>query len=157
MLVPVFPCPLAVYTQSLNRPALLAKDDHLSRIDLQLLGMIQHARELLRSLGILTKPKIFMDGFSASGCFVNRFTALHPEAVRALAAGGINGLPIFPLEAYRGNKLPYPIGVADLKELTGTPFDAESYKRVSQYLYMGSLDPKDTLPFSDAWDDNERC
>jgi hypothetical protein len=156
LLVPVFPRPTTVYTQSLNRPALLAKDDHLSRIDLQLLSMIQHARELLRSLGVLTKPKIFMDGFSASACFVNRFAALHPEVVRALTAGGINGLPIFPLEIYQGNKLPYPIGVADLKELTGAPFDAESYKRVSQYVYMGSLDRNDTFPFSDSWDDDER-
>jgi hypothetical protein len=53
--------------------------------------MIQQAEKLLGNLRRSTKPKIFRDGFSASGCFVNRFAELHPEAVRALAPSGTNG------------------------------------------------------------------
>jgi pimeloyl-ACP methyl ester carboxylesterase len=160
LLVPVFPRPdgkTELYTHLLGRKTLLARDAPLSRIDLQLLGMIQHARDLLATHGITTKAGVLIDGFSASGCFANRFAALHPEAVRALAAGGINGLPMFPLEAYQEVRLPFPIGVGDLQSFTGSPFNADAYRQVSQYLYMGYLDRNDTFPFSDAWDDDERA
>lgn len=160
LLVPVFPRPLSpseIYTHLLSRNTLLVKEGPLLRIDLQLLNMIQHARDVLGKLGISTKPKIFMDGFSASAGFVNRFAALHPEAVRALAAGGINALPMYPQETYKGVKLPFPLGIADLQSLTGAPFNAQAYRQVSQYLYMGYLDRNDTYPFNDAWDDDERA
>jgi hypothetical protein len=154
LLVPVFPRPKSqgdIYTQALTRRALCVKDAKLVRVDLQLLGMIQHAHEVLKQLGILTKHRVLMDGFSASACFVNRFAALHPDAVRALTAGGINALPLLPLKT-----LPYPLGVADLNTIPDTTFKEESYRRVSQYIYMGSLDPNDTFSYSDSWDDNER-
>jgi pimeloyl-ACP methyl ester carboxylesterase len=160
LLVSVFPRPHSqseIYTHALDRDSLLVKNGPLLRIDLQLLAMIQDARNVLESLGISTKPKIFMDGFSASACFVNRFAALHPESVRALAAGGINGLPMFPLKSYDGVKLPFPLGVSDLKPLTGARFNNRAYREVSQFIYMGYLDRNDTFPFSDAWNDHERA
>jgi hypothetical protein len=159
LLVPVFPRPLSpseIYTHLLSRDTLLVKNGPLLRIDLQLLNMVQQAREALGNLGISTKPRIFMDGFSASAGFVNRFAALHPEAVRALAAGGINALPMYPLESYEGVKLPFPLGIADMQSLTGAPFNARAYRQVSQYLYMGYLDRNDTYPFTDAWNNDER-
>ena len=118
--------------------------------------MIQHARQMLGAAGIATRTRVFMYGFSASAGFVNRFATLHPEAVRAIAAGAINALPMYPLESYEGARLPFPLGIADLRSLTGTEFDAKAYHEVSQFLYMGYLDRNDTLPFSDAWDDDER-
>jgi hypothetical protein len=160
LLVPVFPRPRSqwkVYTHYLDRDSLLIKEGPLARIDLQLLGMIRHARQILEQAGIPTTPKVFMHGFSASAGFVNRFAALHPESVRALAAGAINALPMYPLVTYRGVKLPYPLGIGDLRSLTDADFDAKAYSQVSQYLYMGYLDRNDTLPFSDAWDDDERA
>lgn len=159
LLVPVFPRPASqwkIYTHYLDRDSMLIKDGPLRRIDLQLLSMIRHARQLLEDAGIATRTKVWMHGFSASAGFVNRFAALHPESVRALAAGGINALPMYPLETYRGVKLPFPLGIADLKSLTGADFDAKAYGQVSQYLYMGYLDRNDTFPFNDAWDDDER-
>lgn len=159
LLVPVFPRPASqwkIYTHYLDRDSMLIKDGPLSRIDLQLLSMIQHARQMLGDAGIATKTRVFMYGFSASAGFVNRFATLHPEAVRAIAAGAINALPMYPLQSYEGVKLPFPLGIADLKSLTGTEFNAEAYRDVSQFLYMGYLDRNDTLPFGDAWDDDER-
>ena len=47
-------------------------------------------------------------------------------------------------------KLPYPLGIADLKSLPGAGFDAQAYGQVSQHLYMGYLDRNDTLPFDEA-------
>jgi hypothetical protein len=159
LLVPVFPRPRSqwkIYTHLLDRDSMLIKDGPLSRIDLQLMSMIRHARQLLGDAGIATRTKVFMHGFSASGAFVNRFAALHPESVRAIAAGGINALPMYPLETYQGVKLPFPLGIADLKLLIAADFDAKAYGQVSQYLYMGYLDRNDTFPFGDAWDDDER-
>ena len=159
-LVPVFPRPRSqwkIYTHSLDRDSLLVKDGPLTRLDLQLLGMITHARKLLADAGIATQPKVFLYGFSASACFANRFATLHPESVRAVVAGGINALPMLPVEAYEGTRLPFPLDVADLKVLTGAEFQAEAYRQVAQYLYMGYLDRNDTFPFGDAWDDDERA
>jgi hypothetical protein len=118
--------------------------------------MIRHARQMLGDAGIATSTKVFMHGFSASAGFVNRFAALHPESVRAVAAGAINALPMYPMEIYQGVKLPFPLGIADLKSLTGADFDFKAYSHVSQYLYMGYLDRNDTFPLSDAWDDDEQ-
>ncbi|HEY1339864.1 MAG TPA: hypothetical protein VGF59_20265 [Bryobacteraceae bacterium] len=159
LLAPVFPRPRSqwrTYTHYLDRDTMLIKDGPLARIDLQLLSMIRHARQMLGDAGIEAEPKIFMHGFSASTGFVNRFATLHPESVRALAVGAINALPMYPLESYEKVKLPYPLGIANLKSLTGADFDGKAYQQVSQFLYMGYLDRNDTLPFGDAWDDDER-
>src|SRR4029077_9102594 len=118
--------------------------------------MIRHARQLLAGRGIATKSKVFMHGFSASAGFVNRFATLHPESVRALAVGAINALPLCPLETYQGVRLGYPLGIADMRTLTGSEFDARAFGEVSQFLFMGYLDRNDTFPFSDSWDDDER-
>lgn len=68
--------------------------------------MIRHARQMLGDAAIETRTKVFMHGFSASAGFVNRFATIHPESVRAVVAGGINALPMYPLETYQGVKLP---------------------------------------------------
>ncbi len=159
LLVPVFPRPShnGLYTHALDRDTMLWANDPLRRIDLQLIEMIRHARRLLLRNGVAAHRKVFLHGFSASGTFVNRFAALHPDLVRAVAAGGINGLPILPFAALRTTPLPYPVGVGDLETIVGTPFDLAAYRRVSQYLHMGYLDRNDTLPYGDAWNDTERA
>lgn len=155
LLVPVFPRPASnwrAYTHALDRDTLLIADGELARIDLQLLAMVDDAREVLRDNGIATAEKIFMTGFSASGNFGNRFVLLHPERVRAVATGGVNGMPILPLVESKGQRLRYHVGVADLQEVAGIDFDLESYRRVSQFIYMGYLDTNDTLRSADAYD-----
>ena len=163
LLVPAFPRPRGIwlwqqriYTHALDRDAMLIEEGPLERIDLQLVAMIDHARAMLMERDLQVQDRILMDGFSASGTFVNRFAALHPQLVRAVAAGAVNGLPIFPLAELDGTELPYPIGVADIEQLTGTPFDQTAYESVSQYIYMGYLDRNDTYPYDDAWNDTER-
>ena len=160
LLVPAFPRPRSdwrIYTHALDRDALLIEEGPLERIDLQLVSMIDHARATLMERNLQVQDAILMNGFSASGNFVNRFTALHPQLVHAVAAGAVNGLPIFPLTELDGTELPYPIGVADIEQLTGTPFDQAAYESVSQYIYMGYLDSNDTYPYDDAWNGAERA
>ncbi|NKB66818.1 MAG: hypothetical protein GKR89_07150 [Candidatus Latescibacteria bacterium] len=160
LLVPAFPRPRDIwrtYTHALDRDALLIDKGALERIDLQLAAMIEHTRVYLTGQGLAVKERVFMNGFSASGNFVNRFAALQPRLVRAVATGAVNGLPIFPRAELAGEELPYPIGIADIGRLTGSPFNETDYDRISQYIYMGYLDRNDTFPFDDAWDDGERA
>ena len=155
-LVPVSPRPggqrWETYTHALDRDTLLIKDGDLKRIDLQLINMIAHAQRLLRHNNMKVNEKVFMNGFSASGTFTNRFAILHPTIVRAVATGGINSIPTFPTERWDDVSMRYPVGIADVKEIADIAFDEEAYKRVSQYIYMGALDDNDTVPYRDAYD-----
>ena len=95
---------------------------------------------------------MLLQGFSASAMFANRFTALHPERVRAATIGSPGGWPIAPVATQGVDALPYPAGIADLAALTGQPFDSAAFARVPQYLYMGDADDNDSLDFGDGWD-----
>ena len=157
LLVPVFPRPggdqWQLYTHALDRDTLLLTEGGLRRIDLQLIKMIDHAQRLLRHNNVKVNEKIFMNGFSASGTFTNRFAILHPTVVRAVATGGINSIPTFPTDRWDDVTMRYPVGIADVKEIAGIEFDGTGYKKVSQYIYMGALDDNDTVPYRDAFDE----
>jgi pimeloyl-ACP methyl ester carboxylesterase len=155
LLVPAFPRPAVdwkVYTHALDRDVLTTTRPDLARLDLQLLAMLDHARASLEADGVVTDSRVLMQGFSASGMFANRFTALHPDRVKATAAGSPGGWPIAPLAEWKGEKLLYPAGVADLEQLTGKRFDARTFRAVPQLLVMGALDDNDSLDFEDGWD-----
>ena len=154
LLMPVFPRPGGgLYTHALDRETLLIQDGDLRRIDLQLIAMIAHAQKLLRHNNVKVNKKIFMNGFSASGTFTNRFAILHPTVVRAVATGGINCIPTFPTDQWNRTTMRYPVGIADVKEIAGIDFNEAAYKKVSQYIYMGALDDNDTVPYRDAYDE----
>ena len=157
LLVPVFPRPggeqWRIYTHALDRDTLLVKEGDLRRIDEQLIQMITHAQRLLRHNNVKVNEQVFMNGFSASGTFTNRFAILHPKVVRAVATGGVNCLPTLPTDRWNGTTMRYPVGIADVKEIAGIDFDEVAYKRVSQYIYMGALDNNDTVPYRDGYDE----
>lgn len=162
LLLPVFPrpageiAPSGTYTHALDEDSVTIEGTEVDRVDLQLISMIEHAQELLADLSYPVADDVMMNGFSATGNFVNRFAALHPEMVRSLSAGGINGTPILPLEQADGERLDYPIGVEDFEEITGEPFDTANWREVAQFLYMGEEDENDTIPYDDAWSDRHQ-
>jgi hypothetical protein len=159
LLVPIFPRPeknWKIYTHALDRDALLQKDNSLARLDLQLIAMFEDAKSRLTQSGYKVDNKFFMTGFSACGTFANRFAALHPQKVKAYAAGGLNGMLIVPSIKLDSQYLPYPLGVSDLYELTGQQFDSASFKEVPQFLFMGENDDNDAAPYDDAYDNTER-
>ena len=154
LLMPVFPRPGGtLYTHALDRETLLIREGDLKRIDLQLIAMITHAQKLLRHNDIKMSEKVFMNGFSASGTFTNRFAILHPTVVRAVATGGINSIPTFPTDRWNDVTMRYPVGIADMKQIADIEFNEVAYNGVSQYIYMGALDDNDTLPYRDAYDE----
>ncbi|MGL1894188.1 MAG: hypothetical protein OCD02_21340 [Spirochaetaceae bacterium] len=159
LLVPVFDrldSHWQMYTHSLDRESLKNNKGYLKRIDLQLINMIKDSKVILKEYGINIADDVLLNGFSASGSFVNRFTAIHPKKVRAVVAGGINCMPILPIETLDNKTLIYPIGIGDIKELINIEFDLQEYTKVPQFIYMGSLDDNDTLPYDDAFGEEER-
>lgn len=145
-LVPVFPRPFTEwwdnYYHTLSRDVMLQTSGDGVRVDLQLIAMIKDAQNLLSKQGIKLEKKVFMTGFSASGQFVNRFTVLHPEWVKAVFHGGFT---MYPTDSIDGNTLYFPLGTADIEELTGKKFNLEEYKKVAQFVYTGDLDRNDRI------------
>lgn len=159
LLVPVFPRPASkslIYTHALDRDVMLEKSNELKRLDLQLLAMINDAKNILKILTIEIGDKIFMSGFSASATFINRFSFLHPDKIHALAIGGFNGELLFPQNEINGVKLNYPIGINDFEKLFKQKFDFNAYKSIPQFIYMGELDDNDAVQYDDAYSKKER-
>jgi len=156
LLVPAFPRPATgwqVYTHALDRDVLPTDRVELARLDLQLIAMIDAARTALAARGLPTQERVLIQGFSASGMFANRFTALHPERVLAAVVGSPGGWPLAPVAAVGADSLAYPAGVADLEALTGRAFDAAAFAAVPQLFVQGALDDNDSVDFSDGWDE----
>ncbi|WP_254807822.1 CARDB domain-containing protein [Natronosalvus amylolyticus] len=162
VLVPVFPRPSSSpvdwqhYVHALDAETMQIDSGDLERVDEQLLRMVEHARERLSERSYPVGEDMIMNGFSASGTFVNRFTALHPDRVRSVTAGGINGTATLPLEEAAGRTVDFPIGIADLESLTGEAFDRDQWQAVDQLVYMGGDDENDTIPYDDAWNSGQR-
>lgn len=159
LLVPVFPRPASqplTYTHALDRDVMLENTATLKRLDFQLLNMIKDAKTVLASFNIEVEPKVFMSGFSASATFINRFSFIHPEHVKAVAIGGFNGELMLPMKEINGRQLNYPLGINDFTTLFKKDLDFNAYKSIPQFIYMGQLDDNDAVQYDDAYTDNER-
>lgn len=159
LLVPVFPRPESdwkIYTHALDRDVILQEGTDLERLDLQLLAMVDDAREHLSEKGISVHDNFLMTGFSASGTFVNRFSLIHPDRIAALAAGGVNGLLMLPEGELEGYELNYPLGIHDFRTRFGKEFDSAAFRALPQFLYMGENDTNDAVPYDDGYDPDER-
>lgn len=157
LLVPMFPRPSVqgeeenLYLHALSRASILTKAEAWKRVDLQLLAMIQDAQAHLRGKGVMLNPKVLLSGFSASGSFVNRFALLHPEHVKAVACGSPGGWPLAPVSELEGEKLDYPVGIADLETLTGSRANVDALKRIRWFFFQGDQDTNDAVPGRDSF------
>jgi hypothetical protein len=162
-LVPAFPRPESDpvdwrhYVHALDTETMRVSSGDLARVDRQLIRMVEDARERLSETQYSVADGMLLNGFSASGNFVNRFAALHPDRVISVTAGGINGTAILPIEDAEGHTLNYQIGVADVESLTGETFDLDAFRDVNQLLYMGDRDFNDTIPYGDAWSEEQKA
>ncbi len=159
LLVPIFPRPDSkplVYTHALDRDVIFEEDEKLERLDLQLIAMINNAQIVLKNNGVLIYDKIFMNGFSASATFTNRFLFIHPEIVKAAAMGGLNGELMLPLKKYKDKEFNYPLGINDFKTIFNKECKLIRFKEIPQYIYMGKEDQNDAVQFDDAYNITER-
>lgn len=163
LIVPVFanPCEGVYWNrfiQSLDTETMRIDSGDFERIDLQLLRMIDDAQQRLESHGVTVPDDVMLNGFSASGNFVNNFATLHPDRVASVTAGAINGMATLPREEAAGYTTNYQIGIADLEALTGDAFDKETWREVPQFCYMGAEETSptdDTLPYRDVWSEEQ--
>jgi dienelactone hydrolase len=158
ILTPVFPRPggdWKIYTHALDRDSMTTDKKEYARFDLQLIAMIDDAREYLAKEGVRFDKKVFMLGFSASGMFVNRFTFLHPDRVKSAAVGSPGGWAIAPVGSYSGKSLPYPIGVGDLKSVAGKNLDLKKLRKVSMFFFLGDGDENDSVVFRDGYEQED--
>jgi hypothetical protein len=118
--------------------------------------MIGDARRRLSAEGHPVQPKILIEGFSASGMFVSRFTFLHPEIVAAAAFGGVNGFLMLPVRSLGGHELNYPVGLADYAAIAGHGFEKAVFDAIPQFAFMGEADTNDAVQFDDAYSLNDR-
>jgi len=157
LLVPLFPRPVStieegnLYLHALSRASLVTQVESWKRVDLQLLGMIHDAQIGLQAMGLKVASKVILSGFSASGSFVNRFTVLHPEHVLAVACGSPGGWPMVPISELEGDRLGYPLGLADLQDLTGDSLKNDSLKQVRWFFFLGDQDTNDAVPYRDSF------
>jgi hypothetical protein len=159
LLVPTFPRPFTqwlIYTHALDRDSLLTTEEGIQRIDLQLIAMIEDAKKRLTDMGYHVAEKVFINGYSASGSFANRFTLLHPEIVQAAAIGSPGGWPTVPVSEWEESTLKYPVGISDVASLIGKEFELAAFQKVPQYIYVGDIDDNDAVDFSDGFDQVDR-
>ncbi len=110
------------------------------RCDRQVIKMIEHAKALLKQYNLNIDDKVIMSGFSASAKFANRFTLLHPEIVKYVIAGGLDGTITLPLNELNNEKLLWPVGIGNAEEIND--FKIQVYKTVPQFYFMGIQDTK---------------
>ena len=157
VLVPLFPRPPvpgqeeSLYLHALTRASLLTKIPEYARVDLQFIAMLDDAASTLANQGMKVSRRILITGFSASGSFASRFAMLHPDRVLAVAAGSPGGWPIVPVTKDGGSALPYPVGIDDLKPLTGTTPALSSLRRVAWFFFLGDRDTHDSVPYRDSF------
>lgn len=68
-----------------------------------------------------------------------------PERILAAVTGSPGVWPIAPVAEWQGHSLRYPLGVYDLEELTGHPFNLEAYRSVRQFMFIGDQDENDAV------------
>ena len=155
LLMPVFPRPAAdwkIYTHALDRDAMTTDKKEYARPDLQLVQMIDDARERLDKDDLKFGKRVLMLGFSASGMFVNRFVFLHPKRIKAAAIGSPGGWPIVPAGTYNDKPLRYPIGTADFQAVSGQKLDIENLRKVPLFVFLGDADDNDSVIFRDSYE-----
>lgn len=144
-----------IYTHSLDRQTIFGTQKwldsfdrgNLYRIDKQFKAMSVDAIEYLDKLSAnIDKPMLV--GFSASSDFVSRMNYLHPDLAKAVI---INDAPTMPFTEHNGVKLKYPLGMADISEITGKEFNKEKFIDTPQFWTTGSHDDNDGTYFNDGW------
>lgn len=154
-MMPVFPrsqINWTIYTHALDRDVMTTDKKEFSRFDLQLIAMIDDAREKLAKENLKFDNRFLITGFSASGMFANRFTFLHPKRVRAAAIGLPGGWAIAPVTSFKEKPLRYPLGVNDFKLVSGKKFDLKNLRKVPLFMFLGDKDENDSVPFRDGYE-----
>ena len=129
------------YIKQLDSDTLKITNEKYKIVDLQLIAMVDDAREKLsKEYNLKLKEKFIITGYSSASLFAARFTFLNPARVKLAVGGGIGGLLPIPSNKINGIDATYPIGTHDFQKITGNVFDLESYKNTPQFYWQGTKD-----------------
>lgn len=132
ILVPILPGESNPYYQQLSRECF----NNGQRPDLDIVDVINKAKNIMQNeYDMQVNDKIFLNGYSTTGCFAQRFSLIHPELIEGACIGGSSGSIPIPT-----TKLDYPLGIRNFKEIFGKDFDMESYKKIYFDYYVGELE-----------------
>lgn len=137
------------YYQQLSKECFELPSNHpMYRLDMQIVNIINKVKNRIFELyGIQVSDKIFLNGYSSSGVFAQRFSLLHPDIIDTVCIGGASGsIPVI------SDILDYPLGIKDFSKLTGNTFDIDNYKKIKIRYYVGELE--DVRKSFDRYDDN---
>lgn len=108
------------------------------RVDFKVINTINNAKgKIEKETGKKLQDKIFLNGYSSSGIFAQRFALIHPEIVGRVLIGGAAGSIPLPTEEFE-----YPLGIKDFKELFGKEFNEKEYRKIHFAYYVGQLETK---------------
>lgn len=108
------------------------------RVDLQIINTINNAKSKIKTeTGKNVADKIFLNGYSSSGVFAQRFALIHPEIVGRVLIGGASGSIPLPTTDFE-----YPLGIKDFRQLFGTDFNEDEYRKIQFAYYVGELEAK---------------
>ncbi len=121
-------------TQQLSEESIMQEE-----IDTKFLSCIEEAKQKVQKIsGKKVGDKIFLDGYSASGVFAQRFALAYPEIIdRCLIGGAAGTIPIPSTE------LDYPLGIGNYEELFGKEFDEAAYKQIQFAYYVGEHEERE--------------
>lgn len=138
IIIPLIPSHINYpYLQQLSTECFdIPKGDKNYRIDEQVVRIINKSKAILKNeVGLTASDKIFLNGYSSSGVFAQRFALLHPDVVETACIGGASGSIPVPTK-----DLSYPLGIADYEQLTEKEFDFENYSKIKFRYYVGELE-----------------
>ena len=135
------------YPQQLGRQVMLEKEGKFAKLSEQVVAMVEDVKRKIRVYSKLRMKRIEIEeksalvGFSSSSVFASRMQLICPEhfdTCISLCSGGTQPLPLTELN---GEKLNYPLGVADFEQIFGKPFNAKEYAKAKQISIVGELEP----------------
>ena len=130
-----------IYAAAFDRQVFLhSTDAFYQRPDIKVNLMIDTLISQLRTDGYDVQEQVFLEGFSVGGMFAQRYALLHPERVKAIAAGHCGGVITLPESHYNGTPIIWPIGINDFAPLVGDEFRRDTYEEVPQFIYIGEQD-----------------
>lgn len=112
----------------------IKEDNPYYRIDNQISKMIQAITNTYK-----LDPKTNFFGHSAMGLPAMRFAMVHPEQIDNLIIGG-NADEIPTPIGENAEKLQYPFGIQDFKEIFGKEFNEEAFNQIAFRFYIGEYE-----------------
>lgn len=148
-----------LYVHSLHPGTFTTGEEMLRRPDLKLIDAVwSQYFPVIQEAGLAVDERVLMMGFSSPGMFSHRFAMLHPDRVKAVWLGGEAPAPL-PAAGLDGQPLNYPVGMRDIQELTGEPFDFETFRTIPHFVCVGENDvnpDNDTTTYTDIFTEEQR-